>query len=149
MGGGSTASRLPGSSHFGLLAPAAVMALLIGSCGGASSGGGPTTPPSASAPPPSGNNPTVTITAAGAVSPKDIQVAVGGRVTFTNQHNLPHEVSSNPHPDHTECPAINQVNVLNPGATRDTSAFTTVRTCAYHDHGDSTNTNLQGTITVR
>jgi hypothetical protein len=60
-------------SFFGLVAPAAVMALLVGSCGGGgSSGGGPTTPPSASAPPPSGTNPTVTITAAGAVSPKNI-----------------------------------------------------------------------------
>jgi hypothetical protein len=74
MGGGSTASRLPGSSRFfGLVAPAAVMASLIGPCGGGGpSGGGPTTPPSASVPPPSGNNPTVTITAAGAVSPKNI-----------------------------------------------------------------------------
>jgi hypothetical protein len=53
------------------------MALLIGSCGGGgSSGGGPTTPPSASTPPPSGNNPTVTITAAGAVSPKNIDLPV-------------------------------------------------------------------------
>ncbi len=77
MGGGSTASQFPGSSHFGLLAPAAVMALLIGFCGGGGSlGGGATTPPSASAPPPSGNNPTVTITAAGAVSPKDVPASV-------------------------------------------------------------------------
>jgi len=126
------------------------MALLLGACGGGgSSGGSPTTPPSASAPPPSGNNPTVTITAAGAVSPKDIQASVGGRVTFTNQDRAPHEIQSDPHPDHTDCPAINQVSVLNPGATRDTGAFTTARTCGYHDHGDSTNPNLLGTITVR
>ncbi len=76
-------------------------------------------------------------------------MAVGGRVTFTNQHNLPHEVSSDPHPIHTDCPAINQVSALAPGATRETGAFTTARTCGYHDHGDSTNANLQGTITVR
>ncbi len=151
MGGGSTASRLPGSSRsFGLLAPAAVMALLLGACGGGgASGGSPTTPPSASAPPPSGNNPTVTITAAGAVSPKDVQVAVGGRVTFTNQHNVPHEIHSNPHPFHTDCPPLNDVSVLSPGVSGQTGAFTTARTCGYHDHGDSTNVNLQGTIAVR
>ena len=100
-------------------------------------------------PPPSGNNPTVTITAAGAVSPKDIPVAVGGRVTFTNQHGVVHEIQSNPHPDHTDCPALNQISVLTPGRTGETAALTVARVCGYHDHGDSTNVNLQGTVSVR
>src|SRR5262245_58541552 len=104
MGGGSTASRLPGPSHLpALIAPATVMVLLLGACGGGSSGGGPTTPPSASpTSPPTGNNPTVTITAAGAVSPKNIDVPVGGRVTFVNQDDVNHEIASNPHPVHTD-----------------------------------------------
>jgi plastocyanin len=150
MGGGSTASRLPGPSRSVLIAPATAMVLLIGACGGGSSGGGPTTPPSASpTTPPTGNNPTVTITAAGAVSPKNIDVALGGRVTFVNQDNVNHEIDSDPHPVHTDCPPINQVDVLTPGQSKDTGVFTVGRVCGYHDHGDSSNTNLQGTITIK
>src|SRR5262249_121889 len=129
---------------------ATVMVLLIGACGGGSSGGGPTTPPSASpTSPPTGSNPTVTITAAGAVSPKNIDISVGGRVTFVNQDSVNHQIASNPHPVHTDCPPINQVDVLTPGQSKDTGVFTVSRVCGYHDHGDSTNTNLQGTITIR
>lgn len=70
-------------------------------------------------------------------------------MTFVNQDQVNHEIASNPHPVHTDCPAINQVDVLNPGQSKDTAAFTAARVCGYHDHGDSTNTNLQGTITIR
>ena len=57
---------------------------------------------------------TITITAAG-VSPKEIQVAVGGRVTFVNNDNAFHEMTSDPHPIHTDCPEINAVGALGTG----------------------------------
>jgi plastocyanin len=123
-------------------------ALVIGlaACGGSSSSSdGPTAPPSTGTPPP---GPTVTITASG-VSPKQIEIAVGGRVTFVNMDGTVHEMSSDPHPTHENCPPMNEVTALAPNQFRQTGVFTTARTCGYHDHGQSTNTSLQGTIVIR
>ncbi len=125
---------------------AAALVIGLSACGGSSSSGnGPTTPPSTGTPPP---GPTVTIIASG-VSPKQIEIAVGGRVTFVNMDNTVHEMSSDPHPTHQNCPPINEVSALTPGQFRQTGVFTTARTCGYHDHGQSTNTSLQGTIVIR
>lgn len=125
------------------------LALLAPSCGGGGSTGpttpGTTTPSTTQAPAPSG--PTVTITSAG-VSPKEIEIPVGGRVTFVNNDRVAHEEASNPHPVHTDCPPINEVGALAPGQSRSTGAFPTARTCGYHDHGDNTNPLFQGTIVI-
>ncbi len=128
---------------------ASVLTVVMTGCGGSSSstGTGPTTPPTTTPAPPAGG-PTVTITATG-VSPKQLEVAVGGRVTFSNNDNVPHEMYSDPHPSHETCPPLNDVSVLTPGQSRQTGVFGTARTCGYHDHGQSTNTSLQGTIVIR
>jgi hypothetical protein len=105
----------------------------------------PSTPtPNPSAPP----GPTVILTATGA-SPKVIQVPVGSRVTFVNQDTQVHEIFSNPHPIHTDCPPLNDVGVLAPGESRATGVLTMARTCGYHDHGLPTNTLFQGTIVIQ
>ncbi|HUG53207.1 MAG TPA: hypothetical protein VMR21_06380 [Vicinamibacteria bacterium] len=122
----------------------------LGCGGGGGTGGGPATPSSPtspSSPDAGGSGPTITITSSG-VDPKEVQVAVGGRVTFVNRDNAFHEMSSDPHPLHTDCPEIN-VGALGPGASRQTAVFTRARTCTYHDHGQDTNTSLQGAIVVR
>jgi len=122
-------------------------------CGGG--GGGnpatPSTPTTTTTLPPGGStDPAATITITGAgVDPKRVEVAVGARVTFVNRDSTFHEMSSDPHPLHTDCPEINSVGVLGPGASRATAAFTRARTCTYHDHGQDTNAALQGTIVVR
>ena len=90
---------------------------------------------------------TITITAGG-VSPKNITVAQGTQVTFVNNDNRSHDMFSDPHPEHTDCPEINQVGFLNPGQSRQTGNLNTVRTCGYHDHNLSTVESLQGTITI-
>ena len=120
-------------------------------CGGGGGGGSPATPTSPQAPAsPVASDPatTITITSAG-VSPKEVQVAVGGRVTFVNNDNAFHEMTSDPHPIHTNCPEINAVGALGPGTTRQTTVFTSARTCGFHDHGQDANTALQGRIVVR
>jgi plastocyanin len=127
-----------------------VVAFFAPSCGGGGSTSpttpGTTTPTTTQAPAPSGS--TVTITSAG-VSPKQIEIAVGGRVTFVNNDRVVHEESSDPHPIHTDCPPINEVGALAPGQSRSTGAFATARTCGYHDHGDNSNPLFQGTIVIR
>jgi hypothetical protein len=57
-------------------------------------------------------------------------------------------MNSDAHPVHTDCPEIS-VGVINPGESRQTGSLNTVRTCGYHDHNQSTNTALQGTITIQ
>jgi hypothetical protein len=60
-----------------------------------------------------------------------------------------HEMASDPHPVHTDCPPINQVGALAPGRTGVTGPLTVARTCGFHDHGQPTNAALQGTIVIR
>jgi hypothetical protein len=91
---------------------------------------------------------TITITAAG-VSPKDIQVALGARVLFINNDTRSHEIGSDPHPDHTDCPYINQVGFLQPGERRETGNSVVARICGFHDHNNPDVQNLRGTITTK
>lgn len=78
---------------------------------------------------------TVTLTAAGA-NPKSVQVSPGSRVRFVNNDTRSHNMVSDPHPEHNECPEINQVGVLSPGQRRETGNLIQVRTCGFHDHDD-------------
>lgn len=113
-------------------------------CGGGSST--PTTP----SPPTGGGGttPTVTIDASGA-SPRTLTVELGSRVLFVNRDARNHDMTSDPHPDHTDCPDLNQVGLLRPGESRLTGNLVTVRTCGFHDHNLPSNASLRGTITIR
>ena len=91
---------------------------------------------------------TITITSAG-VSPAAIIVRPGSQVTFINNDSRNHNMSSNPHPDHGDCPAINDVGVLVSGQMRQTGNLNTTRTCGYHDHDDSENNRWKGTIMIQ
>lgn len=90
---------------------------------------------------------TITITSSG-VSPKNISVVQGTQVTFTNNDSRNHDMHSNPHPEHTDCPEIESVGFLTPGQSHQTQNLNTVRVCGYHDHNLPTVTSLQGTITI-
>ena len=124
---------------------AAAGAFTAGACGSGSSLSTPSTAPTATPPP--GGAVTVTI-AAGVASPKQVEINVGQRVAVVNNDPVAHEIASNPHPIHTDCPPINEVGGLAPGTARLTGAFTLARTCGYHDHGMPDNTSLQGTIII-
>ena len=125
----------------------AVRAGVAGLCLGlAACGGGGSTP----APSPMPNNPNViTIASGGSASPKELIVAPGARVLFVNNDGRRHEMTSDPHPEHDDCPAINQVGLLSSGQSRETGNLITVRTCGFHDHEDPDNNNLKGRIVVR
>jgi plastocyanin len=94
-----------------------------------------------------GGGSTITITSSG-VSPKALTVARGTQVTFTNNNSVSHDMQSNPHPQHTDCPDI-AGGFLSPGQSRTTGPLNTPRTCGYHDHNRNTDTTLQGTITIQ
>ena len=79
--------------------------------------------------------PTITIGENG-VDLSDVRISVGQQVRFVNNGSSVHEIASDPHPFHTQCPAINAVGVLGPGGSRLTSPFTVPGTCGFHDHRD-------------
>ena len=114
------------------------------SCGGGGSSGTPSSP----TPTPAPSSATITITSSG-VSPRSVTVAAGSRVTFVNNDSRVHDMASNPHPAHTDCPAINQAGFLQPAQSRETGNLNTVRTCGYHDHNRESDTSLQGTIVIQ
>ena len=91
----------------------------------------------------------MTVDAGGVLLPKELVVTPGTRVLFVNQSGRARQVSSDPHPDHTDCPEINQVGFLAPGMVRETGNLNTVRTCGIHDHDDPTNTSMRARIVIR
>ena len=102
-----------------------------------------------SAPSPPANPYTIRISPAGIVTPQEIVVPPGTRVLFVNEHTRRHDMTSDPHPDHGDCPAINSVGLLNPGQSKETGNLVAVNSCGYHDHEDFQNANLQGRIVIR
>ena len=127
---------------------AAVAALAwLAACGGGG-GSSPTSPsPVSGSPGPSGA--TITIGANGAVSPSQVTIAVGQSVTFINSDSRTHDMSSDPHPIHTDCPEMNAVSTITPGQTKLTNAFPTARTCGFHDHNNPDSSALQGRIVIQ
>jgi plastocyanin len=105
------------------------------------------TPPTEPSPPATTYR--VTIGANGVVTPTELVVPPGTRVLFTNSHGAGHDMTSDPHPEHDQCPELNQVGLLQPGQTRETGNLVTPRTCGFHDDIGFTNPSLQGRIVVR
>jgi plastocyanin len=113
-------------------------AVLAAGCSSSSGGTTPSQPPAA----------TFTITASG-VSPKSVTVPRGSQVQFMNNDTRPHDMDSDPHPEHTDCPQINAVGFLNPGQSRQTENLTIARSCGFHDHSNPDAASLRGTIVIQ
>jgi plastocyanin len=118
--------------------------IAVAALGATTCGGGYTSPS------PSPNNPyRVTISASGAVSPVELVVPPGTRVLFINNDARRHDITSDPHPEHTDCPELNQVGLLTNGQSRESGNLVAVRTCGFHDHENPDNAALRGRIVVR
>ena len=114
------------------------MALAACGSGGNNNPGGPS----------NSNVQTITITAAG-VNPRNVTVSQGERVRFLNNDNRSHNMTSDPHPEHSDCLEINQVGILQPGQARETNNLVQSRTCGFHDHDLPNVTTLTGSIVIR
>jgi plastocyanin len=108
--------------------------IMLSACGSS-----PTAPAAAAA--------TFTITATG-LSPKEVRIKAWNYVTFVNMDNRSHAIASDPVDLHTQCPPLNRVGVLLPGESRDTGTLSLPGTCGFHDHNNTSDTTLQGRITV-
>src|SRR5438445_13900339 len=96
--------------------------LLALACGGNSSGGTTPTPTCTASP----NTTTITISN-NAVCPQNITVSRGAQVTFVNNDTRNHDMESDPHPEHTDCPEINQAGFSAPGRSPQTGNLGTAR----------------------
>ena len=106
------------------LVGAVSLVVWLDGCGGTDS---PTSPSGTS------TTPTLTVTDTG-VSPQQVQISVGQRVMIVNNGASIHELQSNVHETHGDCPPMNTPGLLNPGTSGLTDAFTLAGTCGFHDH---------------
>ena len=83
------------------------------------------------------------------VSPRSVTVSAGSRVTFVNNDSRVHDMNSDPHPAHTDCPEINQVGFLSAGQSRRRVTSNPPAPAAITNHNQDTNTSLQGTIVIQ
>jgi hypothetical protein len=121
---------------------ASILSVLAVACG--SSGGMPAAP--APSPTPSGP-PTMTITPSG-VNPQVLHTFDSREtVTFVNGDGRPHDMRSDPHPAHTDCPSIS-VGLMMPGESRQIAGPTLppFALCYYHDDNDPSNKSFQGVV---
>jgi plastocyanin len=116
------------------------------SCGGDSSPTQPTNPN----PGGGGGTQTVTITiTANGADRRSVTIQPGMRVVFVNNDSRAHEMNSDPHPSHEDCPELNQVGFLNPGQQRESGNLVLARNCGFHDHANPGTQSLQGIVTIR
>jgi plastocyanin len=123
---------------------AAAAFVVAAACGGSSSN--PSGPTGACTP---SSSPNTIVIQNNQVCPQTLTVARGSQVTMINNDSRVHEMDSDPHPEHTQCPELNQIDFLNPGQSRSSGNLNTARTCGYHDHNLPDTTSLQGTIVIR
>ena len=123
----------------------AAVASFSTACGSSNPNMGPSTSSTCTA---SSTSTTITISN-NAVCPKNITVQRGTRVTFVNSDSRTHEMTSDPHPTHEDCPEINAVGNLVAGQSRQTSNLVIARRCGFHDHIAFEVKTLQGSITIQ
>ena len=82
------------------------------------------------------------------VCPSTLTVTLGSQVTFVNNDAQSHNMTSDPHPEHTDCPPINDVGFLASGQSRQTGNLVVARTCGFHDHDNFSVKSLQGSIVI-
>jgi hypothetical protein len=114
------------------------------SCGGTSTNA--TSPAGACTP---SSSPATFVIMNGTICPQTMTISRGTQVTMSNQDTRTHEMDSDPHPEHTDCPELNSIDFLNPGQSRQSQNLNTARTCGFHDHGDPNNAAMKGSILIQ
>ena len=128
----------------GGLAAALMVAAAI-ACGGDDNGN--STGPSGSCTP--STNPATLVIQNNAICPQTITIPRGGQLTIINQDSRTHDMDSDPHPAHTDCPELNQIGFLNPNQQRTSGNLNTVRSCGMHDHSNPDRASLKATIMIQ
>ncbi len=127
--------------------------LTVAACGGGDGGGNPTGPGGGSGAvvASTGSVGTIgaTITIAnGSVSPSQVTISVGQSVRFVNNDGRSRDMSSDPHPNHTNCPSLNR-GIIGTGQSRDSFGFAGAGSCGFHDHNDPDNNAVKGRVIIQ
>ena len=133
--------------RIGLVSMIAMAAGMAGvfSCGGSSSSG--STGPSGTCTPSS--NPATLVIQNNTICPSALTVSRGTQLTILNSDSRSHEMTSDPHPEHTDCPELNSIGFLSTGQSRLSGNLNTARRCGLHDHGAPDVASLKATITIQ
>jgi len=83
------------------------------------------------------------------ICPQALTVSRGSQLTIFNQDSQSHDMTSDPHPEHTDCPEINQIGFLNAGQSRSSGNLNTARNCGIHDHRNPNSAALKATIAIQ
>lgn len=83
------------------------------------------------------------------MSPLELTINVGQRVSFHNNDSRTHDVVGGKDPATPDCPEITQAGFLAPGQVATTGAFTQAKICEYHDHAMLSVPAFQGRIIIR
>jgi hypothetical protein len=136
-----------GMKRLTLLAGGAALAAAIGiaACGGSSSGAG--TIPSGPCTPSS--SPNTLVIQNNTICPQALIVTRGTQLTILNSDSRAHEMNSDPHPEHNDCPELNQIGHLEPLQSRQSGNLNTARRCGLHDHTSPDTAALKATITIQ
>jgi len=119
------------------------VALALPACGGGDGYSSPSAPSGGGAT----VGATVVLTANG-VSDASARISVGQRIRFTNNDSRPHQIYTTPHLVHTDCPALNDISVVEPGQSKDSGVLNDRRGCGFHDHLNPDDTRFRGQVLV-
>lgn len=100
-------------------------------------------------PPGPAPNPNRIVISAAGISPAELTVPPGSRVLFVNNDTRRHDITSDPHPEHDDCTALNQIGALQPGQSRETGNLVLPGTCGFHDDDTPGNATFRGRIVVQ
>jgi hypothetical protein len=78
----------------------------------------------------------------------ELRLYKGGRLTFVNSDNVPHDIQSDPPHIHTECPEIGAAGFLVPGQTKSTDPLDRLVSCGFHDHHHEGDTRYSGRVMI-
>jgi hypothetical protein len=77
------------------------------------------------------------------------QVVDTARNAFVNSDNWRHEMTSDPHPEHSDCAEIKFGGYLNPWEATRPAIWRTCVPAGFQDHGEPDKSGLKGRIIIR
>ena len=83
------------------------------------------------------------------ICPSTLTVPRGTQITILNSDPRDHQMNSDPHPEHTDCPELNQIGFLTTNQSRQSGNLNIARKCGMHDHNAPDTASLKATITIQ
>ncbi len=83
------------------------------------------------------------------ICPATLTVTRGTQITILNSDSRDHQMNSDPHPEHTDCPELNQIGFLTTNQNRQSGNLNIARRCGMHDHNAPDTASLKATITIQ